>query len=218
MHVRYLLPPVLCAVLSTFTPASVPAACADIAIAPARCSTIDVPENRTLGKGRRISLRVVVVPARDQDRAADPVFFLAGGPGQAATDLVRDPAILHHPLGDRRDLVFMDQRGTGQSNPLPCNLHPPEDYGAGQFASFMPLDRVRACRRELEQHADLAQYTTAASVEDIEDVRVALAYDRINLAGGSYGTRLAMEYVRVHGARVRTGPARWCSATVPAHA
>ena len=195
---------VACAALATLAPAPVPRAeCQDLPIPTARCSTVSVPENRGVSNGRRIALRVAVVRARGQDRTADPVFFLAGGPGQAATDLMRDPAVLHQPLGERRDLVFLDQRGTGRSNPLPCNLHPPEDYAAGRFASFMPVDRVRACRSALEQNADLAQYTTAASVEDIEDVRIALGYGRINLAGGSYGTRLALEYVRVHGTRVR---------------
>ena len=204
MHMKYLLLLAGCAVLPALVPAPVPGPCPDIALATARCSTIEVPENRALPRGRRIALRVAVVPARDKNQAADPVFFLAGGPGQAATDLMRDPAILRHSLGDRRDLVFLDQRGTGQSNPLACDFYPASDYAAGRFASFMPLDRVRTCRRELERKADLAQYTTAASVEDLEDVRRALGYGRINLTGGSYGTRLAMEYVRVHGQQVRT--------------
>jgi pimeloyl-ACP methyl ester carboxylesterase len=204
MHMKLSLLLLTAGALSAFVPASVPAACEGIAVATARCSMVDVPENRTLVQARKISLRVAVVPARSKDREADPVFFLAGGPGQAATDLMRDPAILRNPLGERRDLVFFDQRGTGLSNPLPCNLHPQEDYAAGRFATFMPPDRVRACRRELEPRADLAQYTTAASVEDVEAVRKALGYEQINLAGGSYGTRLAMEYVRTYGSRVRT--------------
>jgi pimeloyl-ACP methyl ester carboxylesterase len=179
------------------------ATCEGIATAGVRCSTIPVPENRTTGKGRTIALRVAVLPARGSDRALDPVFFVAGGPGQAATDFLRDPGIAAHTLRERRDLVFLDQRGTGGSNPLRCRFYPAEDYGHGAFADFMPLSRVRECRAALERQADLAQYTTAASVADLEDVRKALGYERINLSGGSYGTRLAMEYVRTYGARVR---------------
>ena len=98
MHMRFLLLLLPAAALSTFAPAFVPAACQDIPVATARCSTVDVPENRAVTNGRRIALRVAVVPARSEDRAPDPVFFLAGGPGQAATDLMRDP-------GDRKSVV-----------------------------------------------------------------------------------------------------------------
>lgn len=180
------------------------AGCGDISIPGVRCATISVPENRTTGKGRMISLRVAVLPARLPSRAEDPVFFLAGGPGQAATELLGDPVMARHYLGARRDLVFVDQRGTGRSNRLMCDFYKAEDYARGAFADFMPISRVRECRAALEPHADLAQYTTAASVADLDDVRRALGYARVNLAGGSYGTRLALEYVRAHPGKVRT--------------
>ncbi|MGI8617606.1 MAG: alpha/beta fold hydrolase [Gemmatimonadaceae bacterium] len=178
--------------------------CADIAVPDVRCTTVTVVENRVTGKGRTIALRVAVLPARGSGRAPDPVFFLAGGPGQAATDMLGDPGMSRHPAGERRDLVFLDQRGTGLSSPLICNLYPPADYARGRFANFMPIDRVRACRRALEGKADLTQYTTAVSVADIEETRKALGHQRINLAGTSYGTRLAMEYLRTHPANVRS--------------
>lgn len=178
--------------------------CADITVPGVRCTIISVPENRTTGRGRTISLRVAVLPARGPNRVADPVFFLAGGPGQAATEFLRNPRITRDPLGLRRDLVFLDQRGTGSSNRLMCDFYPAEDYAQGRFADFMPIDRVRACRAALESKADLAQYTTAASAADLEDVRKALGYERINLSGSSYGTRLAMEYVRTYPDAVRT--------------
>jgi len=181
-----------------------PVPCTGIAAPSVRCSVVTVPENRTARNGRSIPLRIAVLPARGRNSAPDAVFFLAGGPGQAATDVLRNPAMLRHPLGERRDLVFLDQRGTGLSNPLPCELYPAEDYTRGRFATFMPLDRVRRCRKELETKADLTQYTTAAAVEDLEAVRRALGYERINLAGGSYGTRIALEYVRAYGSRVRS--------------
>lgn len=180
------------------------AACAGFKIPAVRCSIVSVPENRTTGKGRMIALRVAVLPARVANPASDPVVFLAGGPGQAATDFLRNPEMGRHTLGARRDLVFLDQRGTGGSNPLMCDFYKPEDYAHGAFAPFMPVARVRECRALLERRADLAQYSTAASVEDLEDVRRALGYERMNLSGGSYGTRLAMEYVRAYPQRVRT--------------
>lgn len=186
------------------TPQASETACPDLSVGGLRCTGVTVPENRTTGRGRTITLRVAVLPARGADRAPDPVFFLAGGPGQAATVFLRDPGIGRNPLGERRDLVFLDQRGTGGSNPLLCDLYPASDYDEGRFADFLPVARVRACRETLEARADLAQYTTAASVADLEDVRKALGYERINLSGSSYGTRLAMEYVRTHPDRVRT--------------
>ena len=193
-----------CGALSP-SPSQAPrSACSDIRLSRVRCATVAVPENRTTGHGRRIALRAAVLPARGSNRAPDPVFFLAGGPGQAATDFLRDPGMARHALGERRDLVFVDQRGTGRSNPLMCDFYRPADVAAGVFADFMPLARVRECRNLLESRADLSQYTTAASVADLEDVRAALGYEHINLSGGSYGTRLAMEYVRAHPGRVRS--------------
>jgi pimeloyl-ACP methyl ester carboxylesterase len=203
MHMKYALMLMSAAVLA-LAHDSPQTACADFTVASARCSTVTVLENRTTGTGRSIALRVAVLPAAGTSHAPDPIFVLAGGPGQAATSLARNPAALRVAHGDRRDLVFVDQRGTGGSNPIQCDFYPEDDYARGRFAPFMAVDTVRRCRRQLESKADLAQYTTAASVEDLEAVRKALGYERINLAGGSYGTRLAMEYVRAYGSRVRT--------------
>ena len=168
----------------------------------ARCANVSVVENRAAAGGRRIDLRVAVLPARGSSRAPDPVFVLAGGPGQAATDLMRVP--IFEALRDTRDVVFMDQRGTGGSNALTCDFYGPPSEPASYFRAFLPLDQVRACRDRLASKADLTQYTTANSVEDLDDVRAALGYERINVMGGSYGTRLAMEYVRAHEQRVRS--------------
>jgi pimeloyl-ACP methyl ester carboxylesterase len=186
--------------------ASVPAAatdpCASVQPREATCSVLRVPENRTTEQERTIPIRIVVLPATGENPLPDPIFFLAGGPGQAATDLAR--GFSNNPLRARRDIVLVDQRGTGGSNPLTCDFYRPEDEASGRFADFLPIDRVRACRADLERVADLTQYTTAASVADLEDVRAHLGYERINLACGSYGTRLALEYARAHGVRVRT--------------
>jgi pimeloyl-ACP methyl ester carboxylesterase len=177
--------------------------CVGIPITEARCLRLTVPENQTTRRGRLISLRIVVLPATGTDRAEDALFYLAGGPGQAASELVADSSLAADALRARRDVVFADQRGTGGSNSLICQFYGPPDEPQAYFDTFLPIQKVRACRSRLETTADLAQYTTSASVEDLESIRVALKYPQLTLLGGSYGTRLAMEYVRRYEPRVR---------------
>jgi pimeloyl-ACP methyl ester carboxylesterase len=177
--------------------------CGHLPVRDGRCGRVTVLENRDQPDGRRISLWLVVLPAREPAPLPDPVFYLAGGPGQAATVILGDPSVVNGKLRDRRDLVFLDQRGTGGSNGLECDFYGPPANAQSYFDKFVPVDKVRACRAILSAKADLAQYTTDASVADLDEVRAALGYDRINLLGGSYGTRLAMEYVRKHDANVR---------------
>ena len=167
-----------------------------------RCATLSVPEDRATRTGRTIPLWILILPASATPSAADPVFYLAGGPGQAASELSRMAA--RFGLRRTRDIVLADQRGTGRSNGFECRFYGPPANPQSYFQSFLPADKVRTCRDELAVRADLTQYTTAASVEDLEDIRVALGYARINVMGGSYGTRLAMEYVRKYERRVRT--------------
>ena len=183
-------------------PALSEASCRGIKDPSAHCYRLRVPENRSRADGRTIDLRIVVIPAADAaNRADDAVVVLAGGPGQAATDFLGRAAA---GANTRRDHIYADQRGTGGSNGLVCRFYGPPSDVPSYFTGFLPLDKVRACRRDLERQSDLAQYTTAASVADLEAIRVALGYPRLNLRGGSYGTRLAMEYVRRHPERVRT--------------
>ena len=167
-----------------------------------QCATLSVWENRETRAGRRIPLNIVVVPALALPREPDPLFVLAGGPGQAATSLIQ-PFFRNRELRLHRDIVFVDQRGTGGSNPLNCALYgnppDPKRVVAGSF----PVDGVRACRQRLEKVADLAQYTTASAMDDVDEVRAWLGYERVNLWGGSYGTRAAQVYLRRHPERVR---------------
>ncbi len=93
----------------------------------ARCGTLIVPENRLTGTGRTIPVRFVVIPAFGRDRAPDPVVYFAGGPGGSAVAEIRSELPNLKGLNDHRDLVFIEQRGTGQSNPLTCPAFP----GAG---------------------------------------------------------------------------------------
>jgi pimeloyl-ACP methyl ester carboxylesterase len=175
-------------------------ACRDVPVDGARCQTVRVPEDHARPGGRQLGLRVVVLPATGGEALEDPVVFLAGGPGGAASRYAR--GYIRNSLRRSRDFVFADQRGTGGSGDLRCPFYaaPP----AGRFDDFIPAHKVPACRETLARSADLTQYTTQASVADLEAIRRALGYRAFNLLGGSYGTRLALEYVRVHEAHVRT--------------
>jgi len=169
--------------------------------AAAQCGTYEVWENRATKKGRRIGINVAVVPARIRAHEPDPIFVFAGGPGQGAVSLADQVMPLFARLNDLRDIVFIDQRGTGESNPLDCDEDddPPLQT---LFEDSLPRELVEKCLAQLD--ADPRQYVTSVAVEDIDDVRSALGYDKVNLWGGSYGTRVELEYVRRHGAHVRS--------------
>ena len=139
----------------------------------ARCGTLEVPENRGVKDGRMIQLRVVVLPATGPERAPDPVFFIAGGPGASVVEdaggIVRDPA----GLRERRDLVLVDQRGTGGSHPINCLFYGPPDSLQSFLGDFMPPAAVRRCRETYAEDTDVTQYTTTIAAHDIDAVRAA---------------------------------------------
>jgi pimeloyl-ACP methyl ester carboxylesterase len=108
------------------------------------------------------------------------------------------------PVLERRDLLLVDQRGTGGSNPLDCTLHGPPTDLQSYLGDFFPPEAVRRCRAELDAKADLALYTTDIAADDVEEVRQALGYGPLNLFGGSYGTRAILAFMRRHPASVRT--------------
>ena len=170
---------------------------------PAKCGTYEVFENRATRKGRKIKLNIVVLPATGDKREPDPFFYFAGGPGSGASEDAPGIAQVFAKIREHRDFVFVDQRGTGQSHALNCAFYDPKDPQS-YFGHFFPLEDVRKCRTELETKADLTLYTTTIAMDDIDEVRAALGYDKINLFGGSYGTRAAMVYLRQHPKSVRT--------------
>ena len=170
----------------------------------ALCGKYEVFEDRKARAGRKIALNIVVIPAADKAHAPDPVFWLHGGPGAAATDLVGEAnGGFLGPLHRSRDLVFVDQRGTGGSNGLPCDLgDDPADLQAF-FGPLFPRDKIRACRQQLEKVANLRLYTTPIAMDDLDEVRAALGYDRINLVAASYGTIASLVYMRQHPEHLR---------------
>lgn len=155
----------------------------------ASCHRIEVPEDPAAPVAGQIALRVVVLPALGVPRRDDPLYILAGGPGQAASTYGALVSRVFAAVRKRRDIVLVDHRGTGGSQALACGAGLRAD---GRFDALM--EALLACRREWPQ--DLRHYTTFAAASDLEQVRIALGHARINLWGGSYGTRLAQEYQR----------------------
>lgn len=167
------------------------------------CGTYEVFEDRAGKSGRTIALKIVVFPATSQVKAPDPLFYIPGGPGSSATEDAPYVAQEAAALRERRDLVFVDQRGTGGSNPLNCDLFDHSDLRS-YLGDYFPLEAVRKCRAQLEHRADLRLYTTSIAMDDLDDVRRGLGYEQINLLGGSYGTRATQVYLKNHESHVRT--------------
>ena len=178
------------------------------------CGTYEVYENRSKKTGRKIALNLVVLPALGLTPAPDPLFPLAGGPGQAATDGAANDAQRFAEIRRERDIVLVDQRGTGKSNRLTCQFDDFSDLLTTFMVGEIKDDVIKKCRAELELKADLRQYTTTNAVDDLDEVRAWLGYEHINLYGGSYGTRPAQIYLKRYPQRVRTVTLRAVTAIV----
>jgi pimeloyl-ACP methyl ester carboxylesterase len=167
----------------------------------AYCGTLSVYENRAAAAGRRIALNIVLLPAIGSDVRADPLVFLAGGPGQGAAQMATQVRDVFRRVLRTRDIVLVDQRGTGKSNPLDCR---DESNTLAELTepAEAALERLRACLQRFD--ADVRHYVTTIAMDDLNDVRAHLGYDRVNLYGGSYGTRAALVYLRRHGEHVRS--------------
>ena len=163
----------------------------------ARCGTLALPEDRSQPDGRQIELHVAVIPAVKRNPRPDALFLLAGGPGQSAIEAFPALIPLLFPVHEDRDIVLVDQRGTGKSNPLRC-LDPDDE----SLTETEVLAKLKACPEQLD--ADLRFYTTEIAMTDLDAVRAALGYESINIYGASYGTRAALTYLRMFPERVRT--------------
>ena len=165
-----------------------------------RCGRLDVPENWDRPGGRRISLNLMVLPRLGSGPEQAPMIWLDGGPGVAATNtaaLYTDELKFHRR---RRAVVMVDQRGTGGSGALHC----PAIERQSPLADLWTAADVLACRRALTARADLSQYTTLAAARDLDAVRAALGYDKVDLASLSYGTILAQAYMDLYPDHVRS--------------
>ena len=163
----------------------------------ARCGTLTVPEDRANPNARQIELHVAVIPAVKRKPQPDALFLLAGGPGQSAIETFPAMIPLMFPIHEGRDIVLVDQRGTGKSNPLRC-LDPEDESLTDEEA----LEKLKACPEQLD--ADPRFYTTEIAMTDLDAIRSALGYETINIYGASYGTRAALTYLRMFPEQVRS--------------
>jgi pimeloyl-ACP methyl ester carboxylesterase len=186
--------------LPRFDPIPCPFDVPEGAGADVRCGWLVVPEDRGRPEGRQLRLTVSILPAKSANPERDPVVYLSGGPGSAeAGDL---GSWLDHPLREDRDLLLVDQRGTGPFGALCPDLYRQAmQVVARDVAPATDAARhavaARGCRRSLHARGvDLAQYRSATSAADLRDLRSTLGYARLNLFGVSYGSRLALTAAR----------------------
>lgn len=170
-----------------------------------RCGTVQQPLDASRPKGTLLDIQYAVLPAVARRKLPDPVFFLAGGPGQSAMDLMPQVLPLLSRLNQRRDLVFVDQRGTGRSAALRCENDPNQSSltawargGDVLLARQDALDCLKRLRSLtwVTNSSDLSHFHTAAATKDLDAVRRQLGVQQINVVAASYGTRVALDYQR----------------------
>ena len=180
-----------------FTPCTLTSAQASANV-EAQCATLQVPENPAAPDGRKIGLNIAWLDAaNDGEGKGDPVFFLAGGPGQAATEVAAPVNLALRDVRKQRDIFLIDQRGTGKSNPLTCLDKDGKELPLDENAAPTPAliaGYAQRCAASLATRADTRFYTTTQAIGDLDAVRVALGVAKVNLIGGSYGTRVAQQY------------------------
>lgn len=171
----------------------------------ARCGQLERPLDPAQPAGRRITVHYAVLPALARNKQPDPVFFFAGGPGQSAIELAGPISGMLARFRNRRDVVLIDQRGTGRSAPLLCDDEEGQAPLAQQFERGEQRHRMAQCLATLQAlpYGDLRQFTTSIAAADVEAVRRQLGAARINVIGASYGTRLALEVLRQTPKQVR---------------
>jgi len=161
------------------------------------CGKFSVYENRQTNTGRKIDLNIIVIPAINRAFSKAPIFFFDGGPGAAATTDASFYADSIYQYRKEFDIVLVDARGTGGSNPLHCNQLQLKNSLEDHFKEMYPVQSVKYCYDSLSKLADLTQYTTTNMAIDIEEVRQWLGYNKINIFGLSYGGRLAQAYMKM---------------------
>ncbi len=170
----------------------------------AQCASFEVPENRSQPNGRKIKLNIAwLAPTGGGEKLPDPVFFLAGGPGQSAVDTYPGLDPVFKEVRKQRNVILIDQRGTGHSNLLSCALDD-DDAAAADSTPAAAQAQASKCAAALANRADLRFYTTTDAVADLDAVRAALGVAQVNLVGISYGTRVAQQYAMRHPAQTRS--------------
>ncbi len=166
----------------------------------AECATFSVAENRE-NTSRMIELNIAIIRSKATKKQADPVLMLAGGPGQSAVNSYNGVSFAFREILKNRDIVLVDQRGTGKSNPLKCEF----DESLQDKLLVDPeliYPELEKCVENLD--ADTRYYTTMESIKDLEEVRTALKIEKWNLIGISYGTRKALTYIKMFPESIRS--------------
>tara|TARA_R110000744_G_scaffold74350_5_gene148528 strand:- start:21655 stop:23163 length:1509 start_codon:yes stop_codon:yes gene_type:complete len=166
-----------------------------------QCGTLVTPENYEKPDGVQIDINFVVLPAIDNSKEKLPLMFLAGGPGQAATELASHIYRGFNEIRKTRDLILIDQRGTGKSHALQCEDSLEVDPYTSLPEDFSIAD-IEQCIAQLT--GDLSQYNSENSIRDFDAVRSGLGHQQVHIYGGSYGTRAGLVYMRMFPASLKS--------------
>lgn len=158
------------------------------------CGKLQVPENYQQPQGTQISINFAILPAIDNSKAKTPLMFLAGGPGQAAVELATGLNRVFREVRKTRDIILVDQRGTGESSALSCELEDEEDVYK-LLPEELEAQDIKDCISQFK--GDVSQYNSENAIRDFDAVRAALGHKKIAIYGGSYGTRAGLVYMRM---------------------
>lgn len=159
----------------------------------AECATLQRRENPDDENSRLIDLAVVKLPSSASEPERDAFTLIQGGPGGSSIDMAISYRQALDFIRSKRDIIIVDQRGTGRSNKLSCPQ--PEETPKISFDRAQTLALTQQCITELSEH-DLRYYTTSVAVQDLEAIRQATGYEQLTVYGVSYGTRVAQHYLR----------------------
>lgn len=166
--------------------------------AQAGCLVIEVPLDPAVPDGETLDIRVMHIPAIAPQPEPDPLVIIVGGPGQAATEAGLPIARVLNRVRQRRDLLLVDQRGTGRLSPFDCQFSSQDEVLDAEIPFLLERQRelLESCLDSLD--VDPGLFTTSEAVADLEAVRRHFGYSGLNLWGGSYGTRVALRYMQLY--------------------
>jgi pimeloyl-ACP methyl ester carboxylesterase len=159
-----------------------------------KCGKLEVPENYQQPDGDTISVNFAVLPAIDDSEYKAPLMFLAGGPGQAAVELATGLNRIFREVRKTRDIILVDQRGTGESSALSCDFEAVDNVYSSLPDALNPQE-VKECVAQFK--GDVTQYNSENAIRDFDAIRAALGHEKLNIYGGSYGTRAGLVFMRM---------------------
>ena len=159
-----------------------------------KCGKLEVPENYQQPDGNTMAVNFAVLPAIDDSEYKAPLMFLAGGPGQAAVELATGLNHVFREVRKTRDIILVDQRGTGESSPLSCDFEAVDNVYSSLPDALNPQE-VKDCVAQFK--GDVTQYNSENAIRDFDAIRAALGHEKLNIYGGSYGTRAGLVFMRM---------------------